>query len=237
MAVSYSPQLISNGLVLCLDSMNPKSYPGSGNSWYDISGYGNHGTLNNFTGASAGSLSGFDSSTGYMMFDRHVGTGDAAANNYVAVSSSASLTGCLSQNGVSIEMWLKMTTSYCTALTRWPGPWEVYYCSSLVHRTIGTGGGDGTSSITTSTYLNQFHHIVATHDGFNRRLYVNGLQVFSDINIVTGQDSTATMGIGAYNNGNYALVGAMPIFRVYNRPLVSSEVLTSFNAIKGRFRI
>lgn len=237
MGVAFSPKLISDGLVLCLDSTNPKSYPGSGNSWYDISGYGNHGTLNNFTGASAGSLSGFDSSTGYMMFDRHVGTGDGIANNYVSVPSSASLAGCLSQNGVSIEMWLKMTTSYCTALTRWPGPWEVYYCSSLVHRTMGTGGGDGTSSITVSTYFNQFHHIVATHDGFNRRLYVNGLQVFSDINIVTAQDSTATMGIGAYNNGNYALAGAMPIFRVYNRPLAASEVLTSFNAIKGRFRI
>ena len=237
MSVSYSPKSITNGLVLCLDSTNPKSYPGSGTKWYDISGYGNHGTLNNFTGAAAGSLSGFDLNTSYMMFDRHVGVGDGVANNYVSVPSSTSLTDCLSQNGVSVEIWLKMTTYYCTALTRWAGPWEVYYCSGLVHRTIGTGGSDGSTGVAASTYLNQFHQIVATHDGFNRRVYVNGSQVFADINIVTAQDSTATMGIGAYNNGNYAFMGAMPIFRVYNRPLSAGEVQTSFNATKGKFRI
>lgn len=237
MSVFYSPKTISSGLVLCLDSTNPKSYPGTGTMWYDISGYGNHGTLNNFTGASAGTLSGFDSNTGYMMFDRHVGTGDGVANNYVSVASSSSLAECLSQNGVSVEIWLKMTTYYCTALTRWAGPWEVYYCSSLVHRTMGTGGSDGSSSVAASTYLNQFHQIVATHDGVNRRLYVNGAQVFSDVNIVSAQDSTATMGIGAYSNGNYALVGAMPIFRVYNRHLAASEVQSSFNSLKGKFRI
>lgn len=237
MSVTYSPKTITDGLVLCLDSTNRKSYPGSGNAWFDISGYGNHGTLNNFTGASAGTLSGFDTNTGYMMFDRHVGAGDGIANNYVVVSSSPSLAGCLSQNGMSVEIWLRQTTSNCTALTRWAGPWEIYYCSSLVHRTMGTGGSDGNSGYGASANLNIFHQIVGTHDGVNRRLFVNGKQIFADINIVSAQDSTAAMGIGAYNNGNYAFIGAMPVFKVYNRPLSAAEVEVSYNALKGKFAI
>ena len=41
------------------------------------------------------------------------------------------------------------------------------------------GGSDGSSSIGSSTYLNQFHHIVATHDGTNRKIYVNGQEKLS----------------------------------------------------------
>ena len=47
MSVNYNPATPSNGLVLCLDSRNPRSYPGSGTTWFDISGNNNHGTLVN----------------------------------------------------------------------------------------------------------------------------------------------------------------------------------------------
>lgn len=47
MATIYSPTIISNGLVLCLDAGNRKSYTGSGTTWNDLSGNGNTGTLTN----------------------------------------------------------------------------------------------------------------------------------------------------------------------------------------------
>jgi len=47
LAVSYNSSIVTNGLVLCLDAGNPRSYPGTGTTWYDISGYGNHHTLIN----------------------------------------------------------------------------------------------------------------------------------------------------------------------------------------------
>lgn len=46
MALGHSSTLSTNGLVFCLDAMNPKSYPGSGNTWTDVVG-GRQGTLNN----------------------------------------------------------------------------------------------------------------------------------------------------------------------------------------------
>ena len=60
------PKIVTDGLTVLLDSRSPRSYPGSGTTWYDLSGNNNHGTLVNFTGASAGSTSGFDTNTGLM---------------------------------------------------------------------------------------------------------------------------------------------------------------------------
>ena len=49
MAINYSPHIVSDGLVLCLDAANPRSYPGSGNTWYDLSGNGYHFNKGNST--------------------------------------------------------------------------------------------------------------------------------------------------------------------------------------------
>ena len=47
MALAYNPTIVSNGLVVAYDPANPKCYPGSGVTFYDLSGNGNHGTLTN----------------------------------------------------------------------------------------------------------------------------------------------------------------------------------------------
>jgi hypothetical protein len=231
------PQIVRDGLVLYLDSTNSKSYPGSGNTWFDISGNSNHGTLVDFTGPGSTTTSGFNTTTKYMMFDRHIGTSDGTQNNRVTVPTSTSLQQCLSQNGVTIEIWLRMDTYYCTALTRWAGPWEIYYCTSLVHRTIGTNGSDGNSGYSYTNKLGTFHQIVGTHNGSSRRLYVNGESVLSDTNVVSNQDFSAGLGIGAYFNGTYAFFGTMPVYKIYNRALSQEEISQNFNALKGRFRI
>ena len=47
MSVQSGPNGIESGLVLYLDAANVKSYPGSGTSWFDLSGQNNTGTLIN----------------------------------------------------------------------------------------------------------------------------------------------------------------------------------------------
>jgi len=42
MSVSVNPDIVTDGLVLCLDAANPESYPGAGTRWYDISGQNAH---------------------------------------------------------------------------------------------------------------------------------------------------------------------------------------------------
>jgi hypothetical protein len=47
MALNYGPALVTNGLVLSLDAADKNSYPGTGTTWYDISGNGYHHTIVN----------------------------------------------------------------------------------------------------------------------------------------------------------------------------------------------
>ena len=59
MAFNYSPKISTDGLVLCLDAANTKSYPGSGTVWSDLSRGGNNGTLTNgptFNSGNGGSI-------------------------------------------------------------------------------------------------------------------------------------------------------------------------------------
>jgi hypothetical protein len=184
---------------------------------------------------SAGNTSGFDTTTKYMMFDRHLGGGDGVGNNYVLITNTDVLDDGLCQNGMTIDMWFRESGYVCTAFTKWNGSWELYYCSGMVFRTQGSGGSDGSSSIGTSA--GTWRNIVATHDGTNRRLFVNGSIVLNDINIVTGQNTTGPISIGAYDGGSYASFGAIPIYRLYNRPLNTSEIAENFQAQRGRFGI
>jgi hypothetical protein len=50
MSYTNGPKIVTNGLVLCLDAANRKSYPGSGTTWNDLSGNGNVATLVNGVG-------------------------------------------------------------------------------------------------------------------------------------------------------------------------------------------
>ena len=45
MGIAYNPSIVRDGLVLYLDAANPKSYPGSGTTWTDLSGNGNTHTV------------------------------------------------------------------------------------------------------------------------------------------------------------------------------------------------
>jgi len=59
MGLYHSPSIVMNGLVLCLDAGNTKSYPGSGTTWIDLSGNSNTGTLTNgptYSSENGGSL-------------------------------------------------------------------------------------------------------------------------------------------------------------------------------------
>lgn len=49
MATSYSPRVVSDGLVLLLDARNPRSYPGTGTTWFDISGNARNFTIGGAT--------------------------------------------------------------------------------------------------------------------------------------------------------------------------------------------
>tara|TARA_E500000318_G_scaffold102256_1_gene106425 strand:+ start:987 stop:1667 length:681 start_codon:yes stop_codon:yes gene_type:complete len=74
MSSHASPDIVTDGLVLCLDAADSKSYPGSGTTWTNRVEQGNNGTLVNgptFDSSNGGSLS-FDGTNQYFSLDSNV---------------------------------------------------------------------------------------------------------------------------------------------------------------------
>jgi len=87
MGTAYNPKIVTDGLVLCLDAGNTKSYPGTGTVWTDLSGNGNNGTLVNGVGYSS-------DNQGSMVFD--------GVNDYVITSTISSYR--------SLNMWVYLNS-------------------------------------------------------------------------------------------------------------------------------
>jgi hypothetical protein len=230
MGVAYnSGSIITNGLVLCLDAANPKSYPGSGTTWTDLSGNGNNGTLVNGVGYSGSNL-------GSLVFD--------GVNDYVISTRPSSIT---TGGSISICMWAKWITTGTTTST-------IKVLIDNNHLDTASRGfviqdrpdlskvlqfaSNPTSSGVLSTFQvgdGNWHHIVGTNDTITSRLYIDGT--------LNNSASQGGLGIvqpnisigywqatpGRYLNGNIAQVS------IYNRALTAQEIQQNFNATKSRF--
>ena len=93
MGTGYNPRIITDGLVLCLDAANTRSYPGTGATWTDLKG-SNNGTLTNGPTFS-------NDNGGGIVFD---GTDDD-------VDFSTSFLDVSANQGVTISAWIKTTDS------------------------------------------------------------------------------------------------------------------------------
>ena len=82
MGISGGPDMIQDGLVLTLDASDKNSYPGSGTTWYDLSGNGNTGTLS-VTGSNAVSASFSSANGGIIVFSQ--------TSSYVDCGNGASI--------------------------------------------------------------------------------------------------------------------------------------------------
>ena len=227
MATSYSPKIITDGLILCLDAADKKSYSGSGSTWTDRSGNGSNGTLTNgptFNSASGGAFT-LDGSNDYITSPVPLAAG-ATTYTIEAVFKPHS-------NKTQV-VWEQNTSSLVTGRR---------VCMILI--SDGDGGFNGQSADRHDhmTYtLNEWNFWSITMDtslASNKiKMYING--------VFDSQGNTSND--GALNAGaDLALLGKkvtasseffdgeIAQVKVYNRVLTSSEVLQNFNATKSRF--
>ena len=222
--------IVTDGLVLCLDGGNPKSYPGSGVTWTDLSGLGNNGTLVNGVGynsANGGSLS-FDGTNGSI--DIPVSSSLQAQNftydiwfklNSLPVGGNLLLTGHYQSNG---------TISGLTVFEYQGQYWFQTRFSSICCQGLLVG----TSS--TNIWVN----FSGTWNGSTKIAYLNGVQAGTQSTSGThSQLNNFSIGNNADNiaAGNYngAINGNISIVKYYNRALTPQEIQQNYNALKGRF--
>lgn len=139
MATQRGPKIVRSGLVLHLDAADRKSYPGSGNSFYDLSGNNNHWTID---------ASGFTfNSAGYFSM---------ADGGITKTSSSALFSTALSNTFV---FWIKTTDIQALFLRGLAG--GNYYVGAYRSDSVGYAGGVTTSSL----YIDCRY--IATYDLYN----------------------------------------------------------------------
>jgi hypothetical protein len=247
MSLSHSPQISLNGLVLCLDAANRKSYPGSGTTWTDLSGNGNNGTLVNGVGYNSSNL-------GSLSFD---GVNDYIDTAFTYVNNNDYTMGCWINTSVTQLCGLIGIRRQFTD-TNWfqsnlyitgdvvagisgnflkfddfnfdNGPPKVYPAQRSLFL--------NTESITTGTW----RYIVISSDSIGARMYVDGqLKLEDNTSPSPTRFEPANFLIGAAGNypsgllSGYHYNGQMSGVSFYTRALTAQEIQQNFNALKGRF--
>jgi hypothetical protein len=221
MSIDGGPDIIKDGLVLCLDAGNRNSYAGSGTSSFDLAG-NNTFTLSNITYNAEGNFS-FNASTSTIISPEN-----SALNTQTPTVEVWVKTNNTNQNGFWFEKG-QVNTQY-----------SLFQEGTVIQWRMNIGGVTNLST-TTATYMStsQWAQVVGTYTSGTRRLYINGMLVNSDGQTGTIATNTNGSSIGVYGGFNgsrgYYYNGSLAICKVYNRALSATEVLQNYNANKGRF--
>jgi len=232
MAFNYSPRIVTDGLVLYLDAANPRSYPGSGTTWSDLSRTVNNGVLTNgptFSSANNGSIV-FDGSNDF------VNCGNANAYNIT--------------EGVTLGCWV-----YFNSLNRreiFIGKGDgigssttQYWIEKLNNNrfqilisVVTAATADQRLELTDFTITNnQWYFVCLTYNRQTLRGYVNGVQNTTTTSLTNALHvTTRNFGVGRMGDlASLYLSGRVSNAFLYNRGLSAQEVLQNYNATKSRF--
>jgi hypothetical protein len=113
--------------------------------------------------------------------------------------------------------------------------------NTIYYRTKAVSTEDLTVNTTTAGVVNnQWNNVVATFDGTNKRIYVNGILRATSANL-TGTVTQNTSGIaliGRHGNpSSYPFNGRIAQTQIYNRALSAAEIQQNYNALKGRYTL
>jgi hypothetical protein len=218
--------IVTDGLVLNLDAGWYNSYPGSGTVWTDLSGQGNNGTLFNSPSFSS-------NGQGSLNFD---GTDD-----YVRVNESASVD--ITTNTITFGAWCYPTVSnkYQHILvkgvgeSRQYGMWLSVNGTSQIFRNVNGVVGQTDVTISKPWVVNAWNYIMLVYNGSTIKIYLNGLEVFSENASGNITHTNSNVNLGGEPTQSFLFVGNITNGQIYNRALTADEIFQNYNTQKTRF--
>jgi len=230
-------RIVTDGLILALDAADRNSYPGSGTTWYDVSGNNRHYTLVNGPTWNSG---------GYFSFD--------GSNDY-AYGPAANTFGLGQEH--TVEVIMKNTVASTTTLFNWRSSAvdreimaHVPYSNGIVYYDVGSGTGGATNRINytpSPSITNRLAHYIfrcKTTSTPYRQIFENNIsKVNSGANTtdIINLSSNVAL-IAVFNEANIGGSGGVwsgniYSFRMYDRGLTDNEISQNFNAFKSRYNL
>ena len=225
------PHLDNKNLVFALDAGSPRSYPGSGTTWFNL-GNSNNGTLTN--GPTFNSENG-----GYFEFD--------GTNDYIQYSSTQDVGTVF-----TVNFWIKPNGKARQTIIANGYPYQTnkgFFIACPGNTTDSNSfflslGQDDNFVTAANGSLTQgvWQMVTGRVNGPSNKmkLYVNGIET----SYSAQDDGNTTL---QYNSGNNLtgrrtlsstdyLESPLACIQIYNRALTEEEIQQNYNALKNRFK-
>ena len=226
MAIYRGPNIVKSGLVLALDAADKNSYPGTGTTWFDISG-----NNNNMAASTTILLAKF---------------GPTIAFNLDAVGKYFNGT-CINNlaTNATLEAWIYPAASELSAGDRGTiilltGTNGLYMSWNKSNQKMSnywyghpTEGYWENANASNRSVWNHWCSVWNYNDG-KLYQYTNGVKAASD-GTTQGNAAAGTNLIIGRESNDRQFAGGIAIIRIYNIPLTSTQVLQNYNATKSRF--
>ena len=214
-ARGITPNVVQKNVILHLEASNTYSYPGSGNTWYDLSPYGRNATLVNsptFDNTSGGALV-FNGSSSYAEISNW---------NVLTGNKNFSIANTVKYQNNSDQVWISYGTGSSSSATQ-----------------IGIGSSqfgllaNNVNTTLENSYLipDTWNHLVFTHDGTVTKLYVNGSFVKQKLTTYNVGSSNLYIGKSGITTSFSSAKVANVI--VYNKTLTADEVSQTYDSFKN----
>ena len=218
MGTSYNPSIITDGLVLCLDAANKRSYPGAGTVWTDLVG-GNDGTLPN----------------GHT-FDKNLG-GQITLDGTDDLVSIPSIT--FASSGFTYSFVTKLATSMGTDYPRIiAGDKEMEWIrlNQDHYLRFRWNSSSPTQVDSNNGYFvpDEIHMYTITYNGTQVVLYRDG-SAFQTLSC-TSSSSCSFNTLFNRSSADRPLGGDIFQVLLYNRVLNDEKILQNYLATKGRYQ-
>jgi hypothetical protein len=228
MGTSYNPRIVTDGLVLCLDAANKRSYPGAGNTWTDL-------TTNKYNGALTNGPTFNSANGGSLIFD---GTDDLCRTTLPASELDLDCTVIVTCSVAAVGS-IESTANRAFTLDRTSGStkWTIgTRRETTLFQFAGAGGDDNSTTSYFSYSLNEIFQAAVVVSGSGHRLYKNGNLKSSGS--LTGDNSSfsfAAVGCRIIKNDRH-WNGKIFNVTAYNRQLTDAEIRQNYLATKGRYQ-
>jgi hypothetical protein len=222
--IAYYGNIVRDGLVLDLDAAKRDSYPGSGTTWFDISGNGYTGTLTNeptFDSANGGSI----------VFD--------GVDDFIAGSTSPNF--AFGTGDFTISYWTYInafsgtgTPTFIDLRTSGPGPGYADYIQTNKFKLFINNTDAYTS--TGSISIGSWYNITTTRQSTTLSVYFNGVLDGTASNNANLTENGFRLARNINTVGTSYLNGRIASVLIYKgKSLTSQEVTQNYNALKGRY--